>query len=96
MTVYVDDAQIPFGRMRMSHMMADTTEELLGMADRIGVQRRWLQYGGEPREHFDVAESKRRLALKAGAQLVTDRELVKRRRDRRDRMAEAISRLETD
>lgn len=26
-----------FGRMKMSHLMADTTEELLTMVDKIGV-----------------------------------------------------------
>lgn len=42
MAVYVDPAQHPFGRMIMCHMWADTLDELLAMADRIGVQRKWL------------------------------------------------------
>jgi Protein of unknown function (DUF4031) len=66
-TVYVDDMRAPFGRMVMCHMVADTTEELLAMADRIGVARRWLQYAGTPKEHFDIALSKRALAIQAGA-----------------------------
>lgn len=75
MTVYVDDMQAPFGRMKMCHMMADTTEELLAMADRIGVQRKWLQKAGTSYEHFDIAMSKRKLAVAAGAQEVTRKEL---------------------
>lgn len=52
----------------MSHMYADTSHELLDMADRIGVDRKWLQYPGRPdREHFDISLSKRALAVKAGA-----------------------------
>lgn len=43
MTVYVDDVRHPFRRMVMSHMWADSLDELLAMADRIGVARRWLQ-----------------------------------------------------
>lgn len=71
MTVYVDNMHESklgsFGRMKMSHMIADTTEELLAMADRIGVQRKWLQYPGTSKEHFDIALCKRSLAVAAGA-----------------------------
>jgi 2'-5' RNA ligase len=68
MAVYVDPAMHPFGRMIMCHMTADTTEELLAMADKIGVQRKWIQYAGHPyKEHFDIAKSKRALAVKHGA-----------------------------
>lgn len=81
MAVYVDDMQANFGRMVMCHMWADTLEELFTMADRIGVQRRWLQghpvYSvGKHRKaswvHFDIAQSKRALAVRAGA-VETDR-----------------------
>lgn len=42
MSVYVDAAIHPCGRMKMCHMMADTRPELVEMADRIGVARKWL------------------------------------------------------
>lgn len=68
MSVYVDPPIHPFGRMIMCHMTADTTEELLAMADKIGVNRKWIQYPGHPyKEHFDIAKSKRALAVKHGA-----------------------------
>ena len=73
MSVYVDDMyRYPigqFGRMKMSHLMADSTDELLDMADRIGVARRWIQQAGQGRhrEHFDIAKSKRDLAIREGA-----------------------------
>lgn len=81
--VYVDDSKHHLGQMVMCHMMADTTEELLAMADRIGVQRKWLQRKGGPREHFDVCMAKRKLAVAAGAKEVTSRDLVRLIRERR-------------
>lgn len=36
MTVYVDDVCIVYGRMRMSHMVADTEDELHQMASALG------------------------------------------------------------
>lgn len=75
MTVYVDDMRASFGRMVMCHMFADTTAELLSMADRIGVSRRWLQHADTYREHFDIALSKRALAIKAGAKEITRSEV---------------------
>jgi hypothetical protein len=76
MAVYVDDMEAGFGRMIMCHMIADTTEELLEMADKIGVQRKWIQDRGMWSEHFDIAKSKRALAVQHGAKEVTMRELV--------------------
>lgn len=78
MTVYVDDMRAQFGRMVMCHMGADSHEELLAMAALIGVDERWLQHGGTPKEHFDVALSKRTLAVEHGAVEVTVREFVLR------------------
>jgi len=68
MSVYVDPSAHPFGRMVMCHMWADSHDELLAMADRIGVARRWLQQPPKASwVHFDIAKSKRALAVKAGA-----------------------------
>ena len=67
MSVYVDPAVWPFGRMIMCHMFADTHEELVAMADKIGVARKWIQHAGTYKEHFDIAKSKRALAVSAGA-----------------------------
>ncbi|MBK4217023.1 DUF4031 domain-containing protein [Paracoccus caeni] len=67
----------------MCHMIADSSDELLQMADRIGVQRKWLQHAGTHHEHFDIAMSKRRLAVAAGAVEVTRLELGRILRKRR-------------
>jgi hypothetical protein len=61
--VYVDDMQAGFGKMKMCHMIADSHEELVQMADKIGVQRRWIQKAGTYAEHFDICLSKRALAV---------------------------------
>ncbi|MCT9127483.1 DUF4031 domain-containing protein [Cupriavidus gilardii] len=67
MAVYVDDMEAKFGRMVMCHMLADSTEELLAMADKIGVARRWMQKAGTYQEHFDICKSMRVRAVKLGA-----------------------------
>ena len=73
MTVYVDDVRHSFGRMVMCHMWADSLPELLAMADRIGVARKWLQQPPKASwVHFDIALSKKALAIDAGA-VLTDR-----------------------
>lgn len=81
MTVYVDDAKIPFRNMLMCHCWADSLEELFAMMDTIGVQRKWIQ--GHPtlslpsgREaswvHFDISLEKKARAIRRGA-VLTDR-----------------------
>lgn len=67
MTIYVDNMNDSFGRMKMCHMLADTDEELVGMAERIGVQLRWHQYPGTIKSHFDICLSKRARAVAYGA-----------------------------
>ena len=78
MSVYVDDMYAGYGRMTMCHMVADSTEELMAMADKIGVARKWLQHPGTYREHFDVCMTMRARAVRHGAIEVTQRELVRR------------------
>lgn len=68
MTVYVDSMRAGFGRMIMCHMVADTDEELHAMAATIGVARRWHQKPPKASSsHYDIALTKRALAVKAGA-----------------------------
>ena len=72
MAVYVDDMRARFGRMKMCHMIADSVEELHQMADTIGVARKWFQKSSW--SHYDIALSKRALAVAAGAREITWRE----------------------
>ena len=76
MVVYVDNAQIPYGRMKMCHMVADTPDELHAMADRIGVKRKWYQWPTSA-PHYDICLEKRKLAVENGAREVGRHELSK-------------------
>lgn len=71
MTVYVDDMQraARVGRLNAvwSHLLADSSDELLEFAARLGLEQRWIQHAGTHLEHFDVTESKRQEALRLGA-----------------------------
>lgn len=74
MSVYVDDMEMPYKGMKMSHMIADTTEELLSMVDKIGVQRKWIQFPNTYKEHFDICIAKKIKAVELGAVPITWRE----------------------
>lgn len=75
MSVYVDDMYLTpmgqYGRMKMSHMMADSLDELHEMADKIGIKRKWFQG-----DHYDICLSKRHEAVAHGAVEITMREMV--------------------
>lgn len=79
MAVYVDDMYKlsigQFRRMKMSHLIADTHQELLEMVDKIGLNRKWIQKEGTAGEHFDVAMVTRKKAVAAGAIEILSQEL---------------------
>ena len=69
MNVYVDDARHGFAGTFMCHML----DMLLVMADCVDVTRKWLQkLPNAFWTHFDIAQSKRKFAVAAGA-VETDR-----------------------
>lgn len=76
--VYIDNMNAPYGRMLMCHMVADSTAELLAMADAIGVKRKWIQHAGTYQEHFDICLSMKKKALALGAKEITMRQLGER------------------
>lgn len=78
MSVYVDDYRARYGRLVLSHMMADTDAELEGMARALGLDPSW-KHG----DHYDVCQSKKRRAIELGAVAVTAREIVRVRMRRR-------------
>lgn len=74
MAVYLDSGRIPYRRMIMCHMIADSLPELHAMAGRIGLKREWFQPLSSP--HYDVCVEKRALAIAAGARVVARWEFV--------------------
>lgn len=66
MSVYVDQSRNPYGQMIMCHMIADTPSELKSLALEIGLQLRWFQQEASM-PHFDIALSKKKLAIQHGA-----------------------------
>lgn len=76
MSVYVDKARNAFGRMVMSHMIADTLPELHDMAARIGLKLKWFQATASW-PHYDVSQTKRAEAVRLGAIELDRRELVR-------------------
>lgn len=83
MTVYVDNAFIPFvpphAKWRvyhMSHMFCADLDELHAMAKQLGLRRAWFQC--PPRAswpHYDIAKTTRLLAIKLGAVEIEYRDL---------------------
>lgn len=94
MTVFVDDMEAPFTpkhrsgvRYTLCHMITDdpTFNELHAMADEIGVARRWFQG-----DHYDIAKTKRDLAIAAGAVEITWREAGRMMTEQRRRRAALV------
>lgn len=75
MTVYVDKAENPFGRMKMCHMVADTLDELHTMANSLGLRRDWFQVDSTL-PHYDICKAKRQRAIDLGAVVIDRRDLV--------------------
>ena len=84
MSVYVDNMKAKYGTMIMCHMLADTEEELHEMAAKIGINKKWHQYPGTYKSHYDISLTKKDLAIKNGAILVNRRfiaNLLKQRKN---------------
>lgn len=72
MTVYVDHAFAAgdWGRWTGGgHLQADSLQELLEFAERLGLRREWLQSrpGRPEKDHFDLTREGREAALRLGA-----------------------------
>lgn len=85
MTVYVDELRSCESTARWPypsscHLTADTLEELLEFAKKLGMNIRWIQSLGEWDEHFDLNARRRAVAVKLGAVEESSRDAVRRLR----------------
>lgn len=74
MSVYVDPAVYPWRGYLWCHLYADSLEELHEFAKKIGLKCEWFQ--APPKcslPHYDMVESRRAKAIKAGAIELTSR-----------------------
>jgi len=65
MAVYVDKSKNQYRGMIMSHLLADTVDELHEFAQKLGLKREWFQPKSTP--HYDVCQRVRKLAIQLGA-----------------------------
>lgn len=73
--ILVGKREYRLGNMIMSHMASDTLEELHTMAKTIGVDIKHFQ-NHPTHPHYDICKERKQLAIKAGAKLVDDREII--------------------
>ena len=70
----MDNVRIPYRGMLMSHMTADTLDEIHEMADRLEIFRKYFQYPPKTRfPHYDIPVDRRERALAFGAHAVDRR-----------------------
>lgn len=77
--VYVDDAYIPYGQMRMCHLISPDESELHQMAAMIGIARK--HYQGD---HYDICMTMRRRAVRYGTKEISVRQIAAMRALMRD------------
>jgi hypothetical protein len=93
MAVYVDDSRIRWRGGEWSHLIGDTTEELHAFAAGLGLER--ARFHGRPtrpwKDHYDIPEATRRLAIRQGARPITCREAAEILRAKRLAVRAAVS-----
>ena len=87
MSVYIDPEThcIPNGKYRwdtVTHLFADTEDELHRFASMIGMKREWFQ-NKESLKHYDLNSNRRRMAIKAGAIQLNRKDAVMKWRELR-------------
>jgi hypothetical protein len=88
MAVYVDNLRDYGWRHGPScHLIADSVEELMEFAVRMGMRKEWFQAKSTP--HFDLTADGRKLAVELGAIELDNRRLIGKIRELRKKRIEA-------
>lgn len=74
MAIYIGTKEYKYDRTIMSHMVADTLEELHEMAENCGIVRRHFQDGKRP--HYNVCKESKKLVINKGAILVNNKTII--------------------
>lgn len=61
----------------MCHMFADTEEELHFMANKLGLKKKWFQISNSGVPHYDICQSKRKIAINFGAIEINREQVLK-------------------
>lgn len=56
---------------RAAHMTADSEEELVRFARRLGLKDNWIQHRGRYSVHYDLTEGMRAQAIRLGAKAIS-------------------------
>lgn len=89
MATYVDNLRDYGWRHGPScHLIADSVEELIEFAIRIGMKKEWFQPKSSP--HFDLHADGREKAIANGAIALSQREFVAKLRELRARRKETL------
>ncbi|HEX6279980.1 MAG TPA: DUF4031 domain-containing protein [Pyrinomonadaceae bacterium] len=94
MAVYVDGLRDYGWRHGPScHLIGDSVEELIEFALGMGLRREWFQANSTP--HFDLTADGRRLAVELGAIELTNRQLIGKIRELRQkkRLGDELARV---
>ncbi len=75
MAVYVDDANIKWNGMLISHLIADDINELHEVALTIGLKENWFQKKKYP--HYDISFEKKKLAIKMGVIEISKKDVIR-------------------
>lgn len=83
----MDQEKNQYRHMIMSHMVADTLDELHAMAQRLGLKRSWFQVSRSGMPHYDICQTKREQAIRLGAVEIDRRKMVELIRRNREAQA---------
>ena len=84
---YSKPKRYPAGIGILSHLCADTTEELMAFAEILGMNPKWLLDVGTHKEHFDVFGLKlKTLQAMPDLECLDEPQFVARLRERKERM----------